>query len=479
MCAVCALCHAKRYLPVAGPTISRDPPNPQRAGTGGPGVTLGSRAMATEQTAAVCLDVGSTWTKAALVRPDGTLAGFAEHPTTVGDVLAGMDAAVRAVSAAAPVGPAGAPELLACSSAGGGLRLAVVGSERLASTDAGHRVACSAGAHVVHVHAGLLEPADVRLLRSTRPGVVLLLGGPDGGDPAALLHNAGRLARARIRYPVLLAGNTEARADAEALLRATGRTVLVCDNVTPRRGEVVPGPARAVLVELYERHVLGGRGPAVAPRFRRLVRSPTTDAVQRAAVELARICGCAVLIIDIGSATTDVHSVPAGPDAIARSTVEGDLGVRSAAGGVLVEGQTEGLVDPVEADLLGPTVKRMTGEVGYLPKDTGSAAEDRRIAALAGLIATRRHFRAHPDAAHDIGLVVLSGGVLRQRDTARGLGAVASTLSADPVLATALSGVPILIDADFAIPPAGMLAAHERSDAAQALLRNHLLDSGT
>ena len=42
----------------------------------------------------VCVDVGSCWTKAVLVHPDGSLAGFAEHPTTVEDVLAGVDAAV-------------------------------------------------------------------------------------------------------------------------------------------------------------------------------------------------------------------------------------------------------------------------------------------------------------------------------------------------------------------------------------------------
>ena len=290
--------------------------------------------------------------------------------------------------------------------------------------------------------------------------MVLLLGGADGDDPAGLLHNAGRLARARIRYPVLLAGNAEARADAEALLRATGRTVLACDNVTPRRGEVVPGPARAVLVGLYERHVLGGRGPAVAPRFRRLVRAPTPDAVAPGRAWSWRASAGARCWWST-SARRPPTCTRWRPGS-ARRTVEGDLGVRAAAGGVLLEGQAEGLVDPVEADLLGPTVQRLTTEVGYLPKDAGSAAEDRRIAALAALIAVRRHLRAHPEAGHDLGLVVLTGGVFRQRDTAGGLGAVVSTLSSDPVLAPALDGVPTLVDADFAVPPAGLLAAHDR-----------------
>jgi uncharacterized protein (TIGR01319 family) len=423
-----------------------------------------------DEAAAVCLDVGSTWTKAVLVHPDGALGGFAEHPTTTGDVLTGIDAAVRAVSAAARSGHE--PELLACSSAGGGLRLAVVGSERLVATEAGHRVATSAGAHVVHVHAGPLEISDVRQLRSARPGAVLLMGGADGDDPSALLHNAGRLARARIRHPILLAGNAAAREDALALLRATGRRVLACDNVLPRRGEVVPGPAREALAQLYRRHAIGGRGPSVAPRFRKLVRVVTPDAVGHAATELARICDARVLLVDVGCATTDVHSA-AGSEA--RRTVEGDLGVRAAACGVLVEGQAEGIVDPVEADLLGPTVARMASEVGYVPRDPGSAAEDRRIAALATVIAVRRHLRVHADAGKAVGLVVLSGGVFRQRDRSGGLAAVVATLRADPVLAPALADVPVVVDADFAVAPAGLLAARGRTTAAEALLRDHLL----
>jgi uncharacterized protein (TIGR01319 family) len=431
---------------------------------------LGSTAVTPSgRTASVCLDVGSTWTKAALVGPDGSLVGFAEHPTTRHDVLEGVDAAVRGVSAA---GRDPEPELLACSSAGGGLRLAVVGSERLAATEAGHRVACSAGARVVHVHGGPLEPPDVRLLRSARPGVVLLVGGSDGDDPAALLHNAGRLARARIRFPIVLAANSEARDDAAALLRATGRTVVVSDNVMPRPGEIEPGPARAALSRLYARHAVGARGPAAAPRFRRMAKVATPDAVGHAACELARICGGRVLLVDVGCATTDVHSAAEGPGV---RTVEGDLGVRTAAEGVLVAGQAEGVVDPVEADLLGPTVARMASEVGYVPRDPGSAAEDRRIAAIAAVVAVRRHLRAHEATGERLGLVVLSGGVFRQRERPAALEAVVSTLQTDPVLADELRDVPVLVDADFTLAPAGLLTAHGRSGAAESLLRDHLL----
>jgi ADP-dependent NAD(P)H-hydrate dehydratase / NAD(P)H-hydrate epimerase len=440
-----------------------------------------------EPSAAVCLDVGSTWTKAVLIRSDGALAGFAEHPTTVTDVLAGVDAAVRAVVAAAPNAPD--PQLLACSSAGGGLRLAVVGTDRLTAEEAGHRVARSAGSRVVHVHAGPLDPGDVRVLRGSRPGVVLLIGGADGDDPAPLLHNAARLARARVRFPIVLAGNDAARQDALALLAATGRTVVACANVAPRLGELRPGPARAAVAELYAQHVLGGRGPAAAPRFRRLVRVGTPDAVSSGAALLATMLGVRVLVVDIGCATTDVHlAVPespaaqrsptsAGSDPGSCLTAEGDLGMRSSAAGVLVEGQAEGVVDPVEADLLGPTVERMASEVGYVPRDAGSAAEDRRIAALAAVLAVRRHRVAHEASGRildDIGLLVLTGGVFRRPD-ANGLAAVVATVRNDLVLAPLLAKARVAVDADFAVTPAGLLAAAGRTDAARSLLHDHLL----
>ena len=79
----------------------------------------------------------------------------------------------------------------------------------------------------------------------------------------------------------------------------------------------------------------------------------------------------------------------------------------------------------------------MTNEVGYVPRDPGSAAEDRRIAALAAVLAVRRHVVAHEaDEPGDIGLLVLTGGVFRRPD-AYALAAVVATLRADVELAGA------------------------------------------
>ncbi|GAA4438166.1 hypothetical protein GCM10023148_45160 [Actinokineospora soli] len=55
----------------------------------------------------LCVDVGSTWTKGALVSASGALLGTAQHRTTPPEVLDGV-AAVTAALGDAPV--------LACSS---------------------------------------------------------------------------------------------------------------------------------------------------------------------------------------------------------------------------------------------------------------------------------------------------------------------------------------------------------------------------
>jgi hypothetical protein len=161
-----------------------------------------------------CVDFGSTFTKAALVDVhSGELVATASHPTTIDtDVLDGWDA-VRADLEAEH--GAGHRPVLACSSAGGGLRIAVVGNEELVTSEAGRRVALSSGGRVVHVSWGAV---DLEALRAAASDVVLLVGGTDGGNAEVLLGNARALARARWRTPVVVAGNVEAAAEVEALL---------------------------------------------------------------------------------------------------------------------------------------------------------------------------------------------------------------------------------------------------------------------
>jgi len=313
-----------------------------------------------------CVDFGSTFTKAALVDvTTGDLLATAGHRTTVDtDVLDGWDACLTELTAADP--RARHAEVLACSSAGGGLRIAVVGNEALVTAEAGRRVALSSGGRVVHVASGGLARADVKELRAAKPDVLLLVGGTDGGNAEVLLACATTLARARWRGPVVVAGNVDARDEVAALLDDAGTPHVLADNVVPQIGVLAPGSARDAIREMFLRHVIGGKHLSKRADFTAIVRCATPDVVRSAVELLARGLdeehpGAGdVVVVDVGGATTDVHSVvETDPEdaGLAREvvatvpvsrTVEGDLGMRWSAVPTVAEGLAAGLLDDGE-----------------------------------------------------------------------------------------------------------------------------------
>ena len=372
----------------------------------------------------LCVDVGSTFTKAVLVDVStGDVRGTASHPTTVAtDVMDGVDAVRGALT-----GHGEPDEVLACSSAGGGLRLAVVGYEREVTAEAGHRVGLSAGAKVVHVASGPMSGADVAALRAAVPDLVLLVGGTDGGNADVLLHNAGRLARARLAAPVVVAGNADAAKEVAGLLAGTGRRYVVTANVLPRIGVVAPGAARAAIREAFLTHVIGGKGLSRGRGFAELVQAPTPDAVLRGVEVLAEVVGGDVLVVDVGGATTDVYSVitPQGEDATIHRevvgtlwharTVEADLGMRWTAPGVVEAADRERI--PL-TDIVPRYAAAVASDTARLASSVEEWSAEEQLASTAAVVAVRRHGRPphpseRPRPLADVVLVVGSGGVLR------------------------------------------------------------------
>lgn len=372
----------------------------------------------------LCVDVGSTFTKAVLVDvTSGALVGAASHPTTIGtDVMDGVDGVCRALASHGPV-----TETLVCSSAGGGLRIAVVGYEREVTAEAGHRVALSAGGRVVHVSSGSLTGEGVRELRAAAPDLVLLVGGTDGGNADVLRHNATRLANARVGMPIVVAGNAEVADEVSAELAGTGRRHTVTSNVLPRIGVIAPDAARGAIRTAFLEHVIGGKGLSRGRGFTELVRAATPDAVLQGVELLADVRGEDVMVIDIGGATTDVYSVlrPQGEDAeierdVAGSmwherTVEADLGMRWNALGIVEAAAREHLPLSSETEAYAVQVASDTAHQASTP---GEWEHEAHLAEVAATVAARRHGRPRvagdrPRPLADVGLVLGSGGVLR------------------------------------------------------------------
>ncbi|MGZ4468174.1 MAG: glutamate mutase L [Nocardioidaceae bacterium] len=445
-----------------------------------------------------CVDFGSTFTKAALVDVrTGALLATASHRTTIDtDVLDGWEDCLAQLTAADPRAPHA--QVLACSSAGGGLRIAVVGNEELVTAEAGRRVALSSGGRVVHVASGGLDPAALGALRDSRPDVVLLVGGTDGGNAEVLLGCARALAG--WPGPVVVAGNVDAQPEVSSLLTDAGTPHVCADNVVPQIGVLAPDSARAAIREMFLRHVIGGKHLSKRADFTAMVRGATPDVVLTAVELLARGLGPEqpgagdVVVVDVGGATTDVHSVvEVDPEDSGLSrevvatlpvsrTVEGDLGMRWSAVSAVEEGVAAGLAEDGRFREAA-AVRQATPS--YLPEDAAGRRDDLEIARLAVAVALRRHAgRAQVvfDPGTGAGVVERSGTDLREVDLLVGSGGVLRHAGADGprVLARSIEAdegwqVPraphTVVDVDYVLAPAGLLAA-EHPETAFRLVRS-------
>jgi uncharacterized protein (TIGR01319 family) len=446
----------------------------------------------------LCVDFGSTFTKAALVDEfTGELLAGASHRTTIpdlgggGDVLDGLDACRAELARTWP--QAASAEVLACSSAGGGLRIAVVGNEELVTAEAGRRVALSSGGKVVAVldRASEDEAFDA-LAETTRPDVVLLTGGTDGGDEDGILRGARRIASSGWRGPVVVAGNAAATAEATSLLGEL--PVIVTDNVVPRIGVLEPDPARRAIREMFLAHVIGGKHLSSRADFTAMVRGATPDLVLTGVEVLAaETGGNGVVVIDIGGATTDVHSVirldpeDAGlsREVVASTpvtrTVEGDLGMRWSALSTWEAAREARLV----GEDLRPAAVRRTAEPSFLPDTDAERREEEQIAYSAAALALRRHVgRSRVVVRPDGRVVERTGKDLREVDLLVGSGGVLRHTAPDRVhrLLAGLTGVSpdgwqqpehprMVIDRDYVLAAVGLLT-ERRPSAAAALARS-------
>jgi uncharacterized protein (TIGR01319 family) len=173
--------------------------------------------------------------------------------------------------------------------------------------------------------------------------------------------------------------------------------VRVVDNVFPAPGEVVIAPSREAIRELFMLHITRAKGIDALMTMLRCDCEPTPLAVSRALWDQ----GEPVALVDVGGATTDVHSVapvvsspgarPPVPE-VAR-TVEGDLGVRSGAPAI-VEAMGEGMRGRLEAGLgvdLGAAGRLRRERPAILSEDATDRAIDAALAGVAVAVAVGRH----------------------------------------------------------------------------------------
>lgn len=271
--------------------------------------------------------------------------GQGQAPTTAlaGDVTAGLYQAIDCLGK--KLGrEVRWEEMVASSSAAGGLRMTVHGLVYEMTVKAAKEAALGAGANIYWVTAGELSKADIDKIERTKPNIILLAGGVDYGEKATAIANARHLSQLSWPVPVIYAGNEAVREEVQHIMTAGGKPVTIVNNVYPRIDQLNVEPTRREIHNVFEKHIVEAPG---MHKIRELVKGsiiPTPGAVMKAAQLLRESIGD-LMVLDVGGATTDVHSVTegdpeiiallVGPEPLAKRTVEGDLGVYVNADNVL------------------------------------------------------------------------------------------------------------------------------------------------
>lgn len=293
----------------------------------------------------LCIDFGSTYTKVVGVDiNEPKILGRAQSFTTIKeDINVGLEKAIDKLSKS--TGILEWPVRFACSSAAGGLKMIAIGLVPQLTMEAAKRAALSAGAKILKTYSYELNQAEITEIARLKPDIILFTGGIDGGNQKVLLHNAHQLTHCKVRCPLVFAGNKAVSDEVSKILKASDWKVYVADNVMPTLNELRIDSARALIRDIFLEHIVIAKGLSKVQDTIDNILMPTPSAVLLAAELLAQghigAKGIGELIIvDVGGATTDVHSVAVGQpsqtnvmlkglsDLKIKRTVEGDLGAR-------------------------------------------------------------------------------------------------------------------------------------------------------
>jgi uncharacterized protein (TIGR01319 family) len=270
--------------------------------------------------------------------PCPIFAGQGQAPTSVGegDVNIGLHNAIDNLSFNLKTDSIEYGELIATSSAAGGLRMTVHGLVYDMTVRAAKEAALGAGANIKQVTSGKLRKSDLNKLMQINPNIILVAGGVDYGERETALYNAELIANLNLDIPVIYAGNVENQEDVKDLFKNSRSELYIVENVYPKIDELNVEPTRKVIQDVFEKHIVHAPG---MQRVREMVTGsiiPTPGAVMVASKLLYDDIGD-LMTLDVGGATTDVHSVTEGneevsrilisPEPLAKRTVEGDLGV--------------------------------------------------------------------------------------------------------------------------------------------------------
>ena len=263
---------------------------------------------------ALMIDFGSTYSKFTAVDVDSVkILGQVTLPTNSQENLMkcyslGKEKILQMIDVDQPL------EEYFCSSAWGGFRMIAIGLTETLTAEAAKRAALGAGTRILKTYSYRLKPEQVEEINLADPDVILLTGGTDGGNHDIICDNA-QILNDKLHHGVILyAGNRDAVDKMKQIFTNRNITVYYTENVMPSVNVLNAVPVRTIAQEIFMKKIIQTKGISDVAKNSSLPIIPTPTAVLKAAQLLAdgykEQTGIGPLVIlDIGGATTDVHSV--------------------------------------------------------------------------------------------------------------------------------------------------------------------------
>ncbi|HGM3508569.1 TPA: GlmL-related ornithine degradation protein [Clostridioides difficile] len=265
--------------------------------------------------------------------------GQGQAPTTVfegGDVRNGLSGAIKDLANKLSVDDIEYNDMFATSSAAGGLKMTVHGLVYDMTVKAAKEAALGAGAVIRQVTSGRIKRTDLNKIKEINPNIILIAGGVDYGERDTAIYNAEMIASMNLGIPVIYAGNVENQEEVRLIFDDTNYKLYITENVYPKIDLLNIEPTRKIIQGVFEEHITKAPGMKYIKEMVNENITPTPGAVMEASKLLYKNIGD-LLTLDVGGATTDVHSVTDGsdyinkilvnPEPVAKRSVEGDLGV--------------------------------------------------------------------------------------------------------------------------------------------------------
>ena len=302
----------------------------------------------------LAIDFGSTYTKLTAIDLDNeVILATAKDITTVeDDIMIGFNKAFNKlkieINKKINFDEISFVNKTACSSAAGGLKMVAIGLVPELTAEAAKKASLGAGARVIKTYAYELNSRELEEIKYTALDIILLAGGTDGGNKECIIHNAKMLAEFKVKVPVVVAGNKAATDEIENILKEAEIDCYITENVMPFINKLNVEPSREEIRKVFMNKIVEAKGMKKAEEFIKGILMPTPAAVLKASEILATGTdeeeGLGdLIVVDIGGATTDIHSIAKGEptkpsimikgleEPYAKRTVEGDLGMRYSA----------------------------------------------------------------------------------------------------------------------------------------------------